>query len=78
MAIEERVKQIVIEQLGVKSEEVTPQTGQKQEPFGSKSKSIVAYSLIFFNRRAFPMTEIELKVIVALAMTGLKRIPNSG
>jgi hypothetical protein len=36
------------------------------------------HSLILFSRSALVMTETELKVIAALAMTGLKSNPKKG
>ena len=38
----------------------------------------VVYSFAHFNRRAFPITESELKAIAAAAMIGLNIMPDTG
>lgn len=37
-----------------------------------------AQSVVFLNRRAFAITETELKLIAALAIIGLRSTPNHG
>jgi len=44
----------------------------------SRRQIAEAQSSILFNRSAFVITETELKVIAALAMTGLRSIPKKG
>jgi hypothetical protein len=40
--------------------------------------AFTGHNFLFRSRSAFPTTETELKLIAALAMMGLRRIPKNG
>ena len=56
----------------------SPRLEARPDPFYGTRNAFLVHSFTFLNRKAFPITETELKLIAAPAIIGLNSKPKKG